>query len=229
MIKTSRTSKLLFQGLGIGHIVLPTSTKSPGKTVVRMEAELALMLLRWSFEEDQLAHDRLSHFVSRFVPRGVDDSEVLARLLNSPFSFPETSSAFVSYIKRIARSVVAKETTTPPDDAKYMSVPQAAALLRDLADSKEISRGFSQAPLYSKIKQRKLKTTRAAGTWLISADDVRDLGKSCLAATKLKLTVSLISKRRGIRKNSAYRNVRRRMKRGESLDEILSLLSRQHG
>ena len=227
--KHARTG-LHFKRLGVGHIVIPTPSWGLAKkgalrdSKVRLEAELTLMLLKWQMEVDQKSYDRLAQFVaSKSGGRG-DSSEVLARLLKSSYPLPQTTHAFVSYIRQIARSIASEEVRCSIDGLEFLTVPQTAQLLKDWGDRKGVSRGFSQQTLYTAIERGQIaaKKTGRAGAWQISRHDALQWGEKCLENAKLKLTVDKVAQVRNIKKNSAYRNVRRQMKRGESLDQILS-------
>jgi len=227
--KHARTSRH-FRKLGSMHIVIPTPSWGLAKkgalrdSKVRLEAELTLMLLKWKMEVDQKAYDRLAQFVASKSRGRVDSSEVLARLLKSSYSLPQTTHAFVSYIRQIARSIASEEVRCSIDDLEFLTVPQTAQLLKDWADRKGVSRGFSQRTLYTAIERGQItaKKTGRAGAWQISRHDALQWGEKGLENAKLKLTVDKLAQARNIKKNSAYRNVRRQMKRGESLDQILS-------
>ena len=112
--KHARTRRL-FKELGVGHIVIPTPSWGLAKkgalrnSRVRLEAELTLMLLKWKIAVDQKAYDRLDHFVASKSGGRVDSSEVLARLLKSSYSLPQTTHAFISYIHQTARSIASEE------------------------------------------------------------------------------------------------------------------------
>lgn len=227
--KHARTSRH-FKALGSGHIVIPTPSWGLAKkgslrgSRVRLEAELTLMLLKWEMEVDQKAYDRLEHFVASKSGGRVDSSEVVARLLKSSYSLPQTTYAFISYIHQIARSIASEEVRCSIDGLEFLTVPQTTQFLKDWGDRKGVSRGFSQRTLYTAIERGQIsaKKTGQAGAWKISRQDALHWGERCLENAKLKLTVEKLAQVRNIKKNSAYRNVRRQMKRGESLDQILS-------